>query len=218
MAETESSPQKGDNAPLRLRMGEVGQTGLITLGGQVQLETDRWELQWPYCINTFSKMKNNAVIAPALHLVEMQISRVGWKVKTKRKASPEAKKRAKYLEEVLHDMDNSLFSTIREAASFNTYGFSILEIVLRPRRKRYGSKYDDGLVGVAKLAPRAQETIEKWNYDSSYRELQSIEQRTYKNYDNNSSILSYDANDTKTIPRYKFLLFRNATRKDSPLG
>ncbi len=218
MAETESSPQKGDNAPLRLRMGEVGQTGMITLGGQVQLETDRWELQWPYCINTFSKMKNNAVIAPALHLVEMQIARVGWKVKTKRGASAEAKKRAKYLEQVLHDMDNSLFSTIREAASFNTYGFSILEIVLRPRRRRYGSKYDDGLVGIAKLAPRAQETIEKWNYDSSYRELQSIEQRTYKNYDNNSSVLSFDANDTKTIPRYKFLLFRNATRKDSPLG
>lgn len=219
MADTNSSPlTKGDNAPLRLRMGEVGQTGLITLGGQVQLETDRWELQWPYCINTFSKMKNNAVIAPALHLVEMQIARVGWKVKVKRKASAEAKKRAKYLEEVLHDMDTSLFSTIREAASFNTYGFSILEIVLRQRRKRYGSKYDDGLVGIAKLAPRSQETVYKWNYDADYRELLSIEQRVHKNYDNNQLNTTVDAADVKTIPRYKFLLFRNATRKDSPLG
>lgn len=219
MAETESSSlEKGDNAQLRLRMGEVGQTGLITLGGQVQLETDKWELQWPYCINTFSKMKNNAVIAPALHLVEMQIARVGWKVKTKRSFSKVAKQRAKYLEEVLHDMDNSLFSTIREAASFNTYGFSILEIVFRPRRKRYGSKYDDGLVGIKKLAPRAQETIQKWNYDEGFRELQSIEQLQYKNYDNNNLNRTVDINQTKTIPRYKFLLFRNATRKDSPLG
>ncbi len=220
MADTlTSSPlEKGDNAPLRLRMGEVGQTGLVVLGGQVGLEQDRWELQWPYCVNTYTKMRNNSVIAPALHLVEMMISRVKWDVKVPRKSSPEFKKKAKYLKEVMSDMDHSWFSFIRESTSFNTYGFGIHEIVLRQRRKRYGSKYDDGLVGVSKLASRAQETIYKWNYDSFNRDLLSIEQKVYKNvssldYGNSTQAVPY-----VTIPRYKFLLFRNAIRKDSPLG
>lgn len=220
MAKTDTTPlEKGENAPLRLRMGEIGQTGIVTLGGNLSLETDRWELQWPYCVNTFSKMKNNAVIYPALQLVEMQVARVGWKVKTKRTFSETAKKRAKFLEECLSDMDTSLFSVIRDIASFNTYGFSIAEIVTRPRRKRYGSKYDDGLVGIAKLATRAQETIYKWNYDENFRELKSIEQQVYKRSGSSDDMFStLQGGGTVTIPRNKFLLFRNAPRKDSPLG
>jgi hypothetical protein len=220
MTETNAAPvlEKGDKAPLRLRMGEVGQTGLITLGGQVGLDTDRWELQWPHCINTFSKMKDNAVIAPALALIEMQIAKVPWKVKIKREFSSEAKARAKFLEQCMSDMDHSWFSFIRELASFNTYGFSLHEIVLRLRRNRNGSKFNDGLVGIQKLPIRSQETIFKWNYDDNFRELLSIEQLTYQNSSSSALTGVLKANQTKTIPRNKFLLFRNATRKDSPLG
>jgi hypothetical protein len=210
--------EKGDNAALRLRMGEIGQTGIITLGGQVGLETDRWELQWPYCINTYTKMANDPVIAPALYLVKMMIARAKWKVKVPRRASPQQKQRANYLKQVMGDMDHSWFSFVRDAASFDTYGFSVHEIVLRPRRKRYGSKYDDGLVGVQKLPTRAQETISKFNYDKDFRELESIEQAYYTNNDSSGLPTSAVTNATKTIPRYKFLLFKNASRKESPLG
>ena len=221
MAETNDSsdvPQKGTNAPLRLRMGEVGQTGLVVIGGQVGLDAEKWELQWPYCVNTYTKMRNNSTIAPALHLVEMMMSRVKWNVKVPRGASKALKDKQKYLKQVMNDMDHSWFSFIREATSFNTYGFAIHEIVLRQRRKRYGSKYDDGLVGIEKLATRAQETIYKWNYDEYNRDLLSIEQKVYKNVESSSYNSSSLAVPYKTIPRYKFLLFRNATRKDSPLG
>lgn len=213
---------KGDNAPLRLRMGEIGQTGIITLGGQVGLDTDRWELQWPYCINTFSKMRNDPVIAPALNLVEIFISRSKWRVEVPKDASPDLKAKAKYLTQVMGDMEHSWYSFIKDAANYNTYGFGIHEIVLRPRRKRYGSKYDDGLVGIQKLPSRAQETISRFNFDSNFRELESIEQKFVTNDDKGNfgklkaqqPLISPD----REIPRYKFLLFRNATRKDSPLG
>lgn len=225
MAENDNpdSLSKGDNAPLRLRMGEVGQTGIVTLGGQVGLDTDRWELQWPYCINTFSKMKNDPVISPALNLVEIFISRAKWRVEVPKDASTDLKNKVKYLEEVMHDMDHSWYSFIKDAAGYNTYGFGIHEIVLRPRRKRYGSKYDDGLVGIQKLPSRAQETIAKFNYDDNFRDLISIEQNFFKNSSKGDSpTLTSEINlkngNKKTIPRYKFLLFRNATRKDSPLG
>ena len=210
--------EKGDNAALRLRMGEIGQTGIVTLGGQVGLETDRWELQWPYCINTYTKMANDPVIAPALYLVKMMIARAKWKVKVPRRASPQQKQRANYLKQVMGDMDHSWFSFVRDAASFDTYGFSIHEIVLRPRRKRYGSKYDDGLVGVQKLPTRSQETIAKFNYDKDFRELDSVEQRYFTNNDSSGLPTNAVTNATKRIPRYKFLLFKNASRKESPLG
>jgi len=223
---TPDSVEKGDNAPLRLRMGEIGQTGVITLGGQVGLETERWELQWPYCVNTFTKMKNDPVIAPALNLVEIFISRSKWRVEVPKDASADLKAKAKYLKEVMHDMDHSWYSFIKDASGFNTYGFGIHEIVFRQRRKRYGSKYDDGLVGVKKLPSRAQETIAKFNYDSNFRDLESIEQRFYVNQSNNNSssaplpsmVNLASGTGNKVIPRKKFLLFRNASRKDSPLG
>lgn len=224
MAENDASdsPSKGDSAPLRLRMGEIGQTGIVTLGGQVGLDTDRWELQWPYCINTYTKMKNDPVIAPALNLVEIFISRSKWRVEIPKNASADLKAKAKYLKEVMHDMEHSWYSFIKDAAGYNTYGFGIHEIVLRKRRKRYGSKYDDGLVGVHKLPSRAQETIYRFNYDENFRDLESIDQTYYTN-NNKGSLNTLDINQPtavpyKNIPRYKFLLFRNASRKDSPLG
>ena len=62
----------------------------------------------------------------------------------------------------MDDMDGSWFQFIKEVVSYITFGHSVIEKV--PRRRRYanGSKYNDGFVGLKKLAPRSQDNITKW--------------------------------------------------------
>jgi hypothetical protein len=48
--------------------------------------------------------------------------------------------------------------------------------VLRRRLKKNGSKFNDGLVGIKKLAPRSQETIRGWVFSDDGADLIKVEQ------------------------------------------
>jgi hypothetical protein len=143
------------------------------------------------------------------------ISRVKWDVEACEDATPQQKLRAEFIESVMHDMDGSWFQFIKEVVSYLTFGFAVIEKV--PRRRRYanGSKYNDGFVGLKKLAPRSQDSITKWDFGEDGRELIGLEQTVY----NQGGYVRYPNSGTPIyIERDRFMLFRADTTKDNPEG
>lgn len=218
--------EMGDNEIPSIAYRETGYNGLKVLGGQV-FEDCSGELRWPCAAETYKKMAKDGAIAPALELVEMMIARVPWTVKIPEGYEDELKDKAHYLRQVMNDMDHDWQTMIKQAATANRYGFSVLEIVLRLRRKANGSKYDDGLVGVKKLPIRAQDTIDGWYWKNNGRELAGLFQRIVVpdsgdgngwDFVNSSTVSGAVEGGVKKIPRKKFLLFRNNPLKDSPVG
>lgn len=216
--------EQGSNEIPTIAYREQGFNGLTTLGGQV-FEDCSHELRWPFAIETYKKMAKDAAISPALELVETMIARVPWDVKIPEGYEEELADKANYLKQVMVDMDHDWQSMIKQAATFNRYGFSVLEIVLRYRRKENGSKFNDGLVGIKKLPIRAQDTIEGWYWKNSGRELAGLVQRVVvpdnaggNGWDFVNATASTSQTKPVRLPRKKFLLFRNNPLKDSPIG
>lgn len=202
---------------LRLKLGQSSVGGLNVFSGQIYEEKEH-ALRWPQAICTYEKMRKDATIAPALNLVEMAIARVPWVVRIPKGKEEELKDKAKFLEEVMNDMDVPWNVFIRQAATHNTYGFAVAEKVYRVRSRQKGSKYNDGKIGLKKLAPIAQATINDWKFSEDGRELIGLTQRPTPISSRDQTILKDNSDELISIPRKKFLLFRNNPYKDNPEG
>jgi len=203
-----------DSTIPRIKFSENGQPGMNIIGGTI-LDGCAKELQWPWCINTYNNMRRDATVSSAIQLVETMISKVKWKIEIPHDATDDMKRKKKFLEECIADLDTSLYQTIKEISSFNTYGFSVMEKVFRKRLKSNGSYYDDGLIGIKKIVPRGQETIAKWEMDEYNREIQGVRQWTTTKTGDVQQMEIYPG---VLIPREKFMLFRTNVRKNSPIG
>lgn len=207
----------GDNPALRLKMGEVGYIGLREFDGII-LEEMRRDLQFPSSNRTYQEMGEDATIASALSLFSMMISRVGWKVVPPSDPTEDDLKKVKFLEQCMDDMDHSWFSFIKEVTSMFTYGYAIQEKVYRRRRPSTGSRYDDGLVGIGKLATRSQTTVYRWLFSDDGRELIGVVQDTGFLADGFRLANSKQYGGQIDIERDKFLLFRTDVSRDNPQG
>lgn len=229
-ADKEVSLTTGDEKAPAIAYGETGYTGLVTLGGQVWEECSH-ELRWPRAYKTFKLMATDDAIAPALEFVEGKVAEATWSVKIPKGApkerEAELKAQQKFLTEVMEDMRHSWNHAIKGAATFNRYGFSVLEMVFRFRNKKYGSKYNDGLVGIEALSARSQGTIVKWYWKDKGREIAGFDQRVIIPTEGN--LVSYDgweimqqtvdrSTTVKYIPMKKCLHFRHNPQNDSPSG
>lgn len=202
---------------LRLKLGQSSVGGLNVFSGQIYEEKEH-ALRWPQAICTYEKMRKDATIAPALNLVEMAIARVPWVVKIPKGKEEELKDKARFLEEVMNDMDVPWNVFIRQAATHNTYGFAVAEKVYRVRSRQKGSKYNDGKIGLKKLAPIAQATINDWKFSEDGRELVGLTQRPTPVSNREQTFLKDKSDELIPIHRKKFLLFRNNPYKDNPEG
>lgn len=201
----------------RMKMGESGWSGLRVCN-KVILEERRIELRFPYANYTYKLMAEDATIFSALQLFEMMLSRIDWHVTTPANASPELLKRAEFLEQCMHDMDQTWLSFVKEICSVFTYGYCVNEKIYRRRYTSNGSRYNDGYVGIKKLPVRSQDTISGWLFSDDRRELIGLEQDTTL-FDNNSYYKFTSDGSTKIkIPRDKFLLFRIDPKRESPVG
>lgn len=229
-AKEEVSLEKGDNKVPAIVYGETGYTGLVTLGGQVWDECNH-EIRWPHAYTTFKKMALDGAVSPSLEYVEGRVAEAVWKVKIPKGVAKEQeaslKAQQKYLQEVMTDMRHSWNTAIKNAATFNRYGFSILEMVFRFRNKKYGSKFDDGLVGIEALSPRSQGTIYQWYWKKDGREIDGFDQRVM--IPSNQQAFMHDGWELikittnqetalKYVPLKKCLHFRNNPQNDSPSG
>jgi len=175
------------------------------------------DLVFPYSIQTFEAMGKDTTLASALNAVQTIALRVPRYIEPYDESDTH-KKRAKFVDDCLgitkdnNDMMHSFDEFLREALSMNKYGFSIHEKVFRVRQKKFGSRYDDGKIGIKRLPIRPQNTIEKFKYDDDGREIVGVVQRQSENrvfalsklYKQLNKKFSGDI----TIPRDSVLLFR----------
>lgn len=200
----------------RIRLGEVGYTGLHISNGHI-LEESKRDLRFPMSVYTYKNMAMDTTLASAIGLYEMMIARVGWRCVPPDDATDVEKARAAFINSCMDDMEHSWFDFMKEVTSMYTYGFCINEKVFRRRFRKNGSRFNDGLVGIRKLPIRSQDTVEKWIYGNDSRTLLGVEQSLegivdYYRLPNNAGRTSVE------IPRNKFLHFRCNVKKDNPEG
>ena len=209
--------KQGEGSPPRMRMGETSTVGLKVSNDRIYEEMKK-ELRWPAVITTYKKMGYDATIASAIELFEMMIARVDWHVKAPMDATEDQRKKAKFIEQCMHDMDHTWMNFIQEISSYLTYGFSVHEKVYRRRLKERGSRYNDGLIGWQKLPVRSQDTIEKFLFSETGREVIGVQQDLSASYDLNRFKNLLDSTNKIEIPRKKFLLFRTNPKRNNPEG
>jgi hypothetical protein len=201
---------------LRDLMLERGTTGLRRAGGFVR-EEPLQELTGRVGIQKYKEMSDNSpVIGACLYAIQMLMRNVHWHIKPA-DTSPEAQHYADLLHGMLFDdMAMPWSMLISEILSFLIYGFSFFEVIYKRRlglhpppnpdgTRPLPSQFDDGLIGIGKLAPRAQESVLRWEFDQT------------------GSLLGMHQLDTwmgrqAYIPYEKALLFRPTSYKDSPEG
>lgn len=206
-----------DNPTPKLDMGETGYNGLTVVGGSI-LEESQYELRHPYLVHTLKEMSKDATIAPALSLAESQISRIGWKVKVPKGHEEALKGKAKHLEQCMTDMEHSWSEFITQAVSLVRYGFSIHEVVLRYRNTKYGSRFNDGLVGIRKMPIRTQDSITKPEWRNKGRDLAGFWQRVNIPSNAGEKNFTYQGEGEVLLPIEKLLHFKTGAIKDNPYG
>lgn len=191
------------------RTDEIGRIGQKRYGGTFYEEFLR-ELRGKKGIETYREMaENDDTIGAILFAVEMLIRQASWNVEPGGD-TPKDKEAAEFVEQCMHDMQDTWTDTISEILSFLTYGWSFHEIVYKRRMgktrdQKTRSKYNDGLIGWRKLPIRAQETLYQWEYDEEDN-LIAMTQLPPPNY------------GLITIPMDKAMLFRTKSRKGNPEG
>lgn len=223
MDEDNISLETGSNDTPTLTMGEIGRSGLIVLGGNI-FEECQEELRWPQAADTFKEMSKDASIAAALDYVDNKVATATWEVKIPDGYDKQLKDHAQFLRQCMNDMDHTWTDFIKQAASFGRYGFAPVEKVYRYREKAKGSKYNDLLIAPRKLALRSQDSVDRFRWGGSGKDLAGFYQNIWSMDSNPLNTEGWGYFDSprelsqKFIPRKKFLLFRHNPQKDSPTG
>jgi phage gp29-like protein len=191
---------------------EVGSTGLHQNDGVIQQDFLR-QLQGRQAYANYREMADNdPVVGAMLHAIEMLIRSVEWTVEPADEADERSITEAEFISSCLGDMSNSWADTLASIMGFLVYGYSYHEIVYKRRQgytkdPRTRSHYSDGRVGWRKLPIRSQETIERWDLDST---------------GGIKGAYQLDVNSPKRglvhIPIEKALLFRTTSKLNNPQG
>ena len=201
-------PGAGVELPKPKPMMEIGVSGLQRTKGVgylfeewlPNLSTHRQRAVWR------EMRDNDAVIGGMFFALEMILRRAEWHVEAGE--GPKAEQYAQFVNECMDDMSHTWADFIAEAVSMFAFGFSLFETVYKRRQGpdgRKSSKYDDGLIGWRKFAPRAQESILYWIWDDEGG-LQGAVQLAAPDY------------KTVPIPIEKLLLLRTTSLKNNPEG
>ncbi len=196
-----------------LDFGVLGFSGLKQYGGTIEEE---WhpKLRGEYGPKLYREMTDNSSVIGAISfIVQALVRQVEWRVE-QASADKEAIEWAAFLESCLIDMSHTFEDFISEVLSFFPYGWSYFETVYKIRRAdatnkddpTVRSQYSDGKIGWRKLALRAQDTLDHWEFDEEDGGLRGMHQT-----DETSGQTAY-------IPIEKALLFRTSTYKNNPEG
>lgn len=201
----------------RIRLSEVGFAALKTTGGKMREEANM-AFRYPQMLKVVAEMKYSPPVSIGLGAINTLMNRAEVYVEPLRDETEVEKSRREYLNSVLHDMDTSWQATMQSISTYKEYGHQISEIVMRRRLIKNGSRFNDGLVGLKGLKNRPQNSIAKWNFDETGRELVSVSQ-SIANVENSYRFLNLaDENGHIVIPRDKFILFRCDPADDNPEG
>lgn len=201
-------------APTRPRgqFVELGNTGLETSAGRV-IEEKLRQLQGRQGVLTYAEMRDNdPVIGASLTAMQTLVRGVTWSVEPA--GTDEAQiEDAAFLTSNMQDMSHSWTSFIGEVLTFWVFGWQWSEVVFKKRngpqrQPGMGSRFNDGKIGIRKMAPRAQESLDKWQFSPDDNAVEALIQRDVRP----------GGGGTITIPLDKSLLFTTVSRKRSPEG
>ena len=152
-------------------LAEIGHSGLKHTSGYIREEFIR-DLQGTKAVKKYKEMsQNDPTISAMLFCIERIILQCGWQV-VMGGSTEKDKKAAEFLQTCMMDMSHSFEDFMSEVLTMLPFGWSYFNIVYKQRRgpqaedKRFRSKYDDGMVGWRKFAIRAQESLDKWEFDA----------------------------------------------------
>lgn len=192
----------------------LGVAGTNVRNGTIRADEFQPELRGKRAIRKYREMRDNdATIGAAMYAVEQMLRDVPIKIEPA-DDSEQAKAEAEFVESVLEDMDHTLDDHISEALSFLTYGFSLFETVYKRRVGPYErslkkrSKYTDGRIGIRKLAPRAQWTVNRFEVDDKEGEVLGYYQDVTAGY----------GISTNYIPMRKSVYYRTTSINGDPSG
>jgi len=187
---------------------EGGSSGLRVYAGYVRDEFQP-QLQGRNAIRIYREMAdNNATVGSLLYAIKQIIRSLEVRVEPADGVAG-SEQAAEFVESIMHDMAGSWDGFMTDLLTFLEYGFAPVEVVYKRRRgpkkdPMTTSRNDDGLVGVAKMGLRAQETLVKWLMDE-HGNITGLTQQPW-----NAPMVS--------IPVEKFLLFRTTEERNSPQG
>jgi hypothetical protein len=182
MARQPNKTIKKAAVPTPVGLNERGTTGLHMSNGQVFEEINA-DLRYPASLQTYKLMSYDPTVAAAVNTIKSLVRRTEYNVVyddvEDGDLTDEQKQMASLITQCMHDMEHTWSDFMNEAISIIEYGYSIHEKVYKRRRGltgKYKSKYDDELLGWAKLPIRSQDTIYKWLYDAKGQRLLAVEQ------------------------------------------
>ncbi len=204
-----------DSTELSFGLSPLGTPGLKQSGGQI-FEDFLLQLQGAKGVRLYAEMeKNSATIGAIRQLVRDLTRQVKWEVQPNEKSKDPrcAKMWADHVEGCREDMESTWADMLSEALSMIEYGFAPMEITYKLRRGRgqppeFDSKYKDGRIGWRCIEMRAQDTLERWEYDRETRKLKGMWQADYFS----------GFRQRIFIPLERMLLFRTESTKNNPEG
>ena len=223
MADTEAkeSPTKELKTPSNV-FNEIGNLGLKYSNNHIY-EESKVDLVWPRSIKTFKQMYYDASVSSAYLAIKALVNSLEFEVQmdaTESERSPEQNEQVKLIEQCMEDMNVSFNSFIASTNTKMIYGFAPHEKVYKycnGDTGRYPSKFSDGKVRWAKLAPRSQSSIVGWKFDSKVRKLTHMIQNVSSNASNYRS-RDFAFIGDKDIPMSKILNFTNDSTMGNPEG
>ena len=198
-------------AKKNMKLVEMGRTGLTRFGGYI---SEEWlsELQGRKGAEVYKRMADSdAIIGGYLFAIKEIAKSVPW-FAVPGDSSERGQKDARFLESCIYDMSSPWPSTLDEIFSMLPFGWGYFEKVFKirrgPRQKdpRFHSQYNDGRIGWAKWAPRAQESLNEWIFDDASDELLGMSQIPAPDY------------QERRIPIDKAIHFVTTSSKGNPEG
>jgi hypothetical protein len=188
----------------RQEFTELGRTGLKHASGFVDEEFSR-SLRGSRGAKIFKEMRDNdPIIGAVLMALTNLVRQAEWRIEPFDDSAKEQEK-ADLVDSSLHDMYVPWGDHIAEALSMVVFGWSLFETVLKKRNGYPGSLHNDGKIGIAKLAPRGQDTLVRWVFDDKGEATAMIQQPAPEYIE-------------RTIPLKKAVLYRTLVWKDNPEG
>lgn len=194
---------------------EAGASGLVQYGGYIR-EEFLPELEGRRGMRTYAEMAaNNAGTGAAYLAIDTLLRRVEFRVDPAKNGGAAGDDIAEKVEQCRTDMETRWSDVISHAASMVLFGFAPVEVVYKVRRgevldasgrpiSMLASKHSDGWIGWRAFAPRSQDSVDRWDFDTNGR-WRGLWQRP-------------DGQPERYIARARMLNFRPRAPKDNPEG
>lgn len=189
---------------------ELGSTGLRQTGGFIYDEFLSKLVGYQGAKAYREMQDNDPVVGAVLFAISMLVRGAPFHFQAV-DDSPEALEAKDFCHQVyFEDMEHTWADFMAEVMSMLTFGYALHEQVFKVRKgpnrdPRFNSKFSDGKIGIRKLAPRAQETIWRWVFDTETGDATHFEQYLFDR-------------PNVTIPLDKCLHFRTTSSKNNPEG